>query len=149
VRYLSAEWFAAAQTAIEDDQQLRELSTDLELTIEQTVTGGPDDPGAADVHANGAGTSGSSARPVRPIQWHVILDHGSARLVTGPATHADLRFRASYDVAAAIARGELAAPIAFIRGELTVGGDLNLLTTHQPIFAAVGDVLRDVRRAMT
>jgi SCP-2 sterol transfer family len=136
VQYLSPEWFAAAAAALENDDRLRELTADLELTIEQTVTEGPD-------------LAGPPARPGAVTQWHIVLDHGSTRLVVGPAPHADLRFRASYAVAGAIARGELPAPIAFVRGELTVGGNLNLLTTHQRALGAVNDVLHEVRDATT
>jgi hypothetical protein len=145
MRYLSPEWFAAAQAAIDSDGQLRERSAGLRLTIEQTVTGGPEQ-----AVTEGPGPPGPSPRPGSAgevIRWHVVLDHGSARLVLGPAPRADLRFRASYAVAAAIARGDLAAPIAFVRGQLTVGGDLNLLSAHQRTLAALHDVLRDVRRA--
>ncbi|HEY3142998.1 MAG TPA: SCP2 sterol-binding domain-containing protein [Acidimicrobiales bacterium] len=125
MRYLSPEWFAAAAEAIQRDEQLRELCAEVDLTIEQTVTDGGE----------------------QPIRWHVVLDHGSAHLVVGPAPEADLRFRAPYPVARDIAMGELAAPIAFIRGDLRVGGDLSLLTVHNKTLAALGDVLRDVRRA--
>jgi hypothetical protein len=128
VQYLSSEWFAAARAAIEADEQLRELTAELGLTIEQTVIDGPGDD---------------------PVRWHVVLDHGSAHLRVGPAPRSDLRFRASYPVARAIAQGELAAPIAFVRGDLTVGGDLSLLTTHQRTLAALDDVLREVRHATT
>jgi predicted lipid carrier protein YhbT len=134
VRYLSPEWFAAAQQAISQDLRMRELAaTGLELTLEQTVTGAP--PGIA-------GEEGT-------VRWHVSLEPGQARLAVGPAPEADIRFRAPYPVARAIAQGELAAPMAFIRGELTVGGDLGLLTAHQRTLATLDDVLRDVRQATT
>jgi SCP-2 sterol transfer family len=138
VRYLSPEWFAAAQAAVENDTQLRELTAELDLTVEQIVDGGPEE-------------SGPSSRPEpggngdTTTRWHLVFDHGSVRLVVGRAERADLRFRAPYSVATAIARGELAAGQAFIRGDLTVGGDLRLLTAHQRVFAAVGDVLKETR----
>lgn len=129
MRYLSPEWFGAAQRAVETDQQLHDLTAQLELTVEQTVTEGPDDTGPSS----------------RPVQWHLVFDHGSVRLAVGPAERADLRFRAPYPVAAAIACGELGAAIAFVQGDLTVGGDLRLLTAHQRVLAAVGDVLSETR----
>jgi predicted lipid carrier protein YhbT len=128
VQYLSSEWFAAAHDAVERHEQLRELSASLDITLEQTVTDTP---------------WGETVR------WRVVLDNGRAALEVGPAPDADLRFRAPYDVARAIATGELAASIAFIRGHLTIGGDLNLLVTHQRTLAALDDVLGDVRAATT
>lgn len=128
MRYLSAEWFAAAQEAVERNARLRELSADLDVTLEQTVTSTPDG---------------------ETVRWHVVFDHGRATLQPGPAPDADLRFATTYDVARAVAVGELAASIAFVRGELTIGGDLNLLITHQRTLAALDDVLHDVRAATT
>jgi hypothetical protein len=125
VRYLSDEWFVAADKALADDESLRAPLTDVRLTVEQTVPDAPD----------GATT------------WSIVIDRGTARLVVGPAPDADIRFRTSYRVASAIARGQLAAPVAFLRGELSVGGDLQLLTTHQRALAAVSDVLSEVRQA--
>jgi hypothetical protein len=129
VRYLSPDWLAAAAAALADSPGLQDAIGDVGLTLEQTVTGMPD--GADDV------------------RWHVVLDHGAARLTPGPAEHADLRFTTTYRVARAIALGELAAPMAFIAGRLRVGGDLTLLTRHQRVLSAVDDVLVDVRKATT
>ena len=127
MRYLSPAWLDAAGEALADSPGLRSAITDLALTLEQTVTGAPD------------GT----------VRWHVVLDHGDARLVRGPAERSDLRFSTSYGVASAIALGELATPMAFMAGELRVGGDLTLLTRHQRLLASLDDVLVDVRKATT
>jgi hypothetical protein len=127
VRYLSPEWLVAAGDALADSPGLRDAISDVSLTLEQTVTGGPE------------GT----------VRWHLVLDHGDARLVAGPADRSDLRFETDYRVARAIALGELAAPMAFIAGNLRVGGDLTLLTAHQRVLSAVDDVLVDVRKATT
>jgi hypothetical protein len=126
VRYLSSEWFDAVGEALADDPGLPTATAGLHLTLQQTVTDAPDAP------------DGETC-------WHLVLDDG-VRLVRGPVEHADLRFTTSYPTAAAIAAGELGAPIAFIRGELRVGGDLTLLTTHQRPLAAVHDVLAELRK---
>jgi hypothetical protein len=133
VRYLSDEWFVAADKALADAETLRAALVDIRLTIEQTVTDAPPDLERAD----------------DTIRWSLVVDSSTARLVVGPADDADVRFRTSYRVASAIARGQLAAPAAFLRGDLSVGGDLNLLTSHQRALAAVDDVLADVRHATT
>jgi SCP-2 sterol transfer family protein len=130
VRYLSDEWFVAADKALADDESLRAPLADVRLSVEQTVTDAPDG-----VTAGGT------------VSWALVIDRGTARLVVGPAPDADVRFRTSYRVASDIARGRLGAPAAFLRGDLSVGGDLNLLTTHQRAWAAVDDVLAEVRRA--
>jgi hypothetical protein len=127
VRYLSPEWFEAASKALAADEDLRRATAQVALTLEQTVPDAPDG----------------------PVSWHIALDHGENRLAVAPHPDADLRFRTSYRVAEAIARGELAAPQAFIRGDLVVSGDLSVLTTQLRSLAAVDDALRDVRMATT
>lgn len=127
MRYLSPEWFEAASKALAADEGLRHTTAQVSLTLEQTVPDAPDG----------------------PVRWHIVLDHGDARLVVAPQPDADLRFRTSYRVARAIARGEMAAPQAFIRGDLVVSGDLAVLTTQLRSLAAVDDALRDVRSATT
>lgn len=126
MRYLSPEWFAAASEALADDPGLAGATAGLRLTLQQTVT---DTPGGVD----------------GVVRWCLVVEDG-VRLVPGPLDDADLRFTTNYAVAAAIATGDLGAPTAFIRGDLTVGGDLTLLTTHQRALAAVHDVLAEVRK---
>jgi hypothetical protein len=127
VRYLSPEWFTAANEALAADDKLRQLTADLGLVLEQTVEGGPDG----------------------PICWHFVLDHGEVQLVAGPTWDADIRFRTNYEVAEAIAQGDLAAPQAFVDGDLSVTGDLRLLVTQLHTLAALDDALAEVRRATT
>ena len=132
MRYLSPEWFDAAGAALAADPGLPAATGGLRLTLQQTVTGLP-----ADV---------DPAVPGGEVTWRLVVDgpHG-ARLERG-AGPADVRFTTDYATAAAIAAGELGAPTAFIRGDLRVGGDLTLLTTHHRALAAVHDVLAEVRK---
>lgn len=127
MRYLSPEWLAAAGDAIAQDAGLRRAIAGIALTLEQTVTDGPD------------GT----------VRWYVVLDRGSARLIPGRAPRADLRFTTTWPAACAIARGQLAAPTAFMQGSLRVGGDLTLLVGHQQKLAAIDDALGGLRPITT
>lgn len=127
MRYLSQEWLAAAAEAIAHDAALQVATEDLNLTLEQTVADGPE------------GT----------VCWHLVLRHGYAALVMGPTSTADLRFTTTWDTAQAIARGDLAAPDAFMDGRLRVGGDLTLLVRYHRKLAAVDDVLATLRAKTT
>jgi hypothetical protein len=127
VRYLSPEWLAAAADAIAHDVGLQEAAADISLTLEQIVTDGPD------------GT----------VSWHIVLDRGTARLVPGRASQADLRFTTTWPTACAIALGELAAPTAFMAGRLRVGGNLTLLVGQQQKLSSIDDVLGDLRSVTT
>ena len=127
MRYLSPEWLATAADVVARDAGLRDATAGVELTLEQTVTEGPD------------GT----------VCWHIVLDDGRTRLSPGRARKADLRFTTTWTTACAIARGEMAAPTAFMRGSLQVGGDLTVLIDHQQKLSAVDDVLGDLRSVTT
>lgn len=127
MRYLSPEWLAAAAEAVAHDGTLQSATADVELTLEQTVADGPE------------GT----------VCWHIVLRPGKARLIAGPTSTADLRFTTTWETAQSIARGELAAPTAFMEGRLRVGGDLTLLVRHQRKLAAVDDVLATLRSKTT
>lgn len=127
MRYLSPEWLATAADVIAHDASLREATIGVALTLEQIVTEGPD------------GT----------VRWHIVLDDGIARLIPGRAQNADLRFTTTWSTACAIARGELAAPTAFMEGSLRVGGDLTVLIDHQQRLSAVDDVLGELRSVTT
>lgn len=127
MRYLSTEWIDAAQRALAADPALPGALAGVALTVEQTVDGAP----------------GGTAR------WHITIGGGRVALVPGPAERADLRFTTSYETAAQIASGDLAAQRAFVEGRLRVGGDLALLLAHQRAVAAVDDALADLRARTT
>jgi putative sterol carrier protein len=127
VRYTSPDWIAAAGRALADDAGLKDATADVQLTLEQVVTDGP------------TGT----------VSWHVAIDHGHVELAEGPAPAADLRFTTTYDTAAAIASGKLAAQRAFAEGRLRVGGDLSLLVAHHRTLASLDDALASVRADTT
>ena len=123
VRFASPEWIAELDRAVSADESLQRAGADVSLVVQQTVTGGP---------------SGDAA-------WHVVVDHGRARVHAGVAPEADVSFSQSYETAAAIGRGELSAQTAFMVGSLRVGGDVELLMRHQATFDGVDDVFEKVR----
>jgi putative sterol carrier protein len=126
VRYLSPEWIDAAGRALAGDAGLKDATVDVQLTLEQVVTGGP------------AGT----------VRWTIAIDHGRVEVVEvleGAAPAADLRFTTTYDTAAGIASGSLGAQRAFAEGRLRVGGDLSLLVAHHRTLASVDDALAPLR----
>ncbi|HET6953893.1 MAG TPA: SCP2 sterol-binding domain-containing protein [Acidimicrobiales bacterium] len=133
MQYLSAEWVEAAGRALAGARDMGDAAADLDLTVEQVVTGVPGPHG---------GTGGT-------VVWHVTFDHGKVALDAGPAPAADLRFSTDYPTAAAIAAGRLGAQRAFAEGRLRVGGDLRLLAAHQRAVAALDDALATVRSRTT
>jgi putative sterol carrier protein len=126
-RYLTQEWLDAAQRAVEADPALAENTKDVQLTVQQVVTGGPD---------------GDAA-------YHVAIDDGTVRVVTGEASNATVTFIQNWDTATAISRGELSAQGAFMTGRIRVRGDLPKLVEYGNVFGGVDDVFADLRMQTT
>ena len=121
--FLSDEWIAALHEAVSTNANLRTLTADLALVIEQDITGGP----------NG------------DVCYHLAFDHGTVSVTAGPAPEATVRFHQDHATAAAIAMGTSSAQRAFMTGRLRVGGDLRVLLEHAEVLAQLDDVFAAVR----
>ena len=112
------------------DGELAERTAETDLTIGYVVTGAP---------------GGKVAYSIR-------LDHGTTTLDRGapPAPSDDdpagpVTFELDYDTAAAIARGELAAQVAFMQGRLKLVGNVDVLIRDGAVLDGVADALGDLR----
>ncbi|MCB0978643.1 MAG: SCP2 sterol-binding domain-containing protein [Acidimicrobiales bacterium] len=121
--FLSDEWIAALDEAAQADEHLRDLTADVELKVQQKVTGGP---------------SGD-------VAYGLTISAGTVRVSSGPLQSADVRFQEDHETAAAIASGSLSAQEAFMTGRLRVGGNLQVLVDHTEVIAALHDVFGNVR----
>ena len=122
-RYLSSEWLDAAQRALAGDDVLAQASAEVELTVQQLVTGGPDG----------------------DVAFHVDVARGAVNLASGEAEDPTVTFIQSYNTAASIGRGELSAQGAFMTGLIRVRGDLPKLVEYGDVFGGVDDVLAALR----
>jgi putative sterol carrier protein len=127
VAFLSEAWVAALDEAARSDGDLEARCADVELTIEQEVTGGP----------------------LGDVRYHVVLDRGAASVRTGAAEAPTIRFSQDYETAAAIALGDGSAQRAFMTGRLRVGGDLRVLLDHGEVLSKLHDVFAGVRARTT
>ena len=116
---LSDAWIAALDNAAAEHLGLQEAAAAMALVLEYSTSGGP--------------------------SWHVVFDHGSVRVVAGPADHPDLRFATDPATARALAAGTLDPLRAVIDGDLTLVGDPRLLVEHRAIFDDLGDVFAIAR----
>ena len=116
---LSDAWIAALDNAAAEHLGLQEAAAAMALVLEYSTSGGP--------------------------SWHVVFDHGSVRVVAGPADHPDLRFATDPATARALAAGTLDPLRAMIDGDLTLVGDPRLLVEHRAIFDDLGDVFAIAR----
>ena len=122
-RYLSADWIHALDQAATGDVALAAATQEVGLVIQQEVTGGPE---------------GDAC-------WHVRIDHGTVRVLPGPAPDADVVFRQDHATALAVGQGELSAQTAFMVGKLRVAGDVGVLMAQHDLLDAVDDVFAPVR----
>ena len=116
---LSDAWIAALDNAAAEHLGLQEAAAAMALVLEYSTSGGP--------------------------SWHVVFDHGSVRVVAGPADHPDLRFATDPATARALAAGTLDPLRAMIDGDLTLVGDPRLLVEHRAVFDDLGDVFASAR----
>lgn len=82
-------------------------------------------------------------------RFAIRIDEGRLSIAPGRADDADLTLTQDRATAAAIARGELSAQVAFMAGELRVGGDLRLVLERAGALAALGDVFAAARNSTT
>lgn len=124
--FLSPAWLAALHDAASADPSLAEASSTVAVVLEQHVTDVPGAPGGE-------------------VRYHLVLDHGSAAVVPGPATDPTIRFTQDLATAVGIASGTDSAQRAFMSGRLQVGGDLRVLVDHPEALASLQDVFARVR----
>ncbi|MDH3299714.1 MAG: SCP2 sterol-binding domain-containing protein [Acidimicrobiia bacterium] len=129
VDYLGPDWFRQA------DESVAALSPiPSSVTVAVKVVGLPGDRG--------------------DVRYQLVLGPDRVRIlpVDGDETdngHGDATLTMSYDVASAIARGEIGAQRAFLDGEVRLGGDTTALLGHQARLAEIEDRLGDLRSRTT
>lgn len=121
--FLSPAWVAALDEAARASTTLADGCRDLDLIVQQEITGGPGG----------------------PIVFHLTLRAGEASVTAGPAAEPTIRFVQDHATARAIAAGTGSAQRAFMSGSLRVGGDLRVLLDHQDVLVGIDDVFRAVR----
>jgi hypothetical protein len=128
-RYLSPDWFAAANEAAHD----RRLAGG-DLVLRQVITGAPDAPG------------GEVRYQVRIGDGHITLEPD------GPSTAStavDATFTEDYPTAVAMFRGELSPQDALMAGRVSVAGNVAAVVANQAALAELGSLFDDVRAATT
>lgn len=119
MRYLSDEWFAAADAAV---QSAAHAAPTGPVVIDQYVT---DD---------------------EPLTWRVHIDTGNAsiRVMQQPDDGAHASFRQSRATAIAVATGARDAHQAFLLGEIEFEGDIDVLVERRPALDWLAETLAPV-----
>ena len=118
-KFLSEEWSNQAIAALNASDDVKSATKDVDLAIQQVVTG-----------ANGG-----------EAKYWVKISDGNAEGGLGDAPSADVTIMQDYETAVAITKGELNAQAAFMQGKLKVTGNMGKLLQHQTAMQALFPVL--------
>jgi hypothetical protein len=121
MQVLSDEWFEAVDEALADHP----VDPSVRVVVAQVVSGTPD-----------GGT----------LHYRLVVADGRARLVRGEQPPADVTLHTGWTTAQRIATGDIAASLAFLQGEIRIGGDTDALMTHAELIAEVGRITGSVGR---
>ena len=122
-RYLSPDWFDEINAAAAADTD----TGGVRLVIQQVVTDGPEG----------------------DVRYAVRIEDGSVAVVPGEAADAHVTVTEDHATAVAVAKGELAAPAAFMTGRIRVTGDTGVLLEAQPVLQRLDAVFAGVRERTT
>lgn len=126
-RFLSPEWFDEINQAASAPDVAEAVTPGLRLVVQQVVTDGP--------HGE--------------VRYAVRIEDGRVAVVAGDAPDPDVTVTEDHDTATAVAKGELAAPVAFMTGRIRVSGDTRSLLTAQPALHRLDAVFASVRERTT
>ena len=118
-KFLSDEWSAQAIEALRASDDVRNATKDVDLTIQQVITG----------------ADGGEAK------YWVHVSDGSVEGGLGDAPTPDVTITQDYETAVAITKGELNPQAAFMQGNLKVTGNMGKLLQHQTALQALFPVL--------
>jgi hypothetical protein len=80
------------------------------------------------------------------VAYHLVLGPGPARVIAGPAAHADLTMVTTEDAARRIHAGTANAQSCLADGTLRLRGNPDVLTRRAAALGRVGDLFAGVRR---
>lgn len=117
MRYLSADWIAAADRAVSDLQARSDAAA-----VGYAVTGGPDG----------------------DVSYTVVLGPDAVSIRSG-IDLAGVVLTLDWGLASAIAQGQTSAQRAFLDGAIRVGGDVRLLVGNADTMVDLDDKLAELR----
>lgn len=108
-QFLSDDYMLEATAALNEDTAFKSAITNVDLTIQFTVTGAPEG----------------------DVVYGLAIADGSATLSRGEHADAEVTVTNDYETAIGLSKGELNTQMAFMTGKLQVQGDLAKLMMHQ------------------
>lgn len=110
-KFLSTEWFAAAQKVIDGSADVANAAKGKKALVQQIVTNGP----------NG------------DVVYSMRFDDGKVEIACGKVENADFTLTVDYETLGKIRRGQLSGQAAVMMGKAKIDGDLTrLMALHMP-----------------
>ena len=123
VKFLSPEWAETVTAALNNSGDVKDVLGDVELTLQQVVTGGPDG----------------------EVTYWTRFANGVVEGGVGEVSEPDVTITQDYETAAALSRNDLNAQSAFMQGKLKVKGNMGKLLQNQTAIQELGPVMASVQ----
>ena len=121
-QFLSDEYMLSATEALNDNAEFMSAITNVDLTIQFTVTGAPEG----------------------DVPFGLAIGDGSATLSRGEFASADVTVTNDYETAVGIWTGETNTQMAFMTGKVKVGGNMAALLMNQNVINQFAPALSDL-----
>lgn len=123
VKFLSEEWANSITEALNSSDEFKTASSGQQANLQQVVTDVPDG---------------------GEVKYYFKVGEGNAEVSLGELADAEATLTQSYDVAAALSKGELNGQQAFMQGKLKISGNMMKLMQLQGVFNALPNAVRGV-----
>jgi Putative sterol carrier protein len=121
VKFLSEEWADSMTEALNSSDEFKGAASGQQASLQQVVTDVPDG---------------------GEVKYYFKVGEGSAEISLGELTDAEATLTQSYEVAAALSKGELNGQQAFMQGKLKISGNMMKLMQLQGVFNAIPNAVR-------
>ncbi len=111
VKFLTSEWAQALEDTVNGHDGFKKAIATVDMALQFVVNDVP--------HHDG------------PYEYHIVLDHGDAKIAEGTYEGAHATITNGYETAMGISKGEVNTQMAFMTGKLQVQGDMAKLMMNQ------------------
>ena len=123
MKFLTEDWIAAVQEAMNNDADFSQAIADVDLSMQFNVTEAPE---------------GSTA------DYSIAFADGSATVAAGELEGADVSITNDYETAVGVSKGDMNTQMAFMTGKLKVSGNMGKLMMNQGPLNKIGSILADL-----
>ncbi|MGH2747994.1 MAG: SCP2 sterol-binding domain-containing protein [Actinomycetota bacterium] len=123
VKFLSEEWAKSITEALNSSDEFKSAASGQQANLQQVVTDVPDG---------------------GEVKYYFKVGEDAAEVSLGELADAEATLTQTYDVAAALSKGELNGQQAFMQGKLKISGNMMKLMQLQGVFNALPSAVSGV-----